>query len=58
MFPKIDKPREKTMENIDAKVEIYINHLKTKYSKDLQEYWFLNNSWSLLRILRARDFDI
>jgi hypothetical protein len=58
MLPKIANPREKTLDNLTEDVMAYVDYIKDKYQQDIKNYWFLNNTWSLLRILRARDFDI
>lgn len=58
MLPKINNPWEKTIDNLDQDVLLYIDYVKDKFNKELKNVWFLNNSWSILRVLWARDFDI
>lgn len=58
MLPKINNPWEKTMDNLNQDVSLYVDFLKDRYQKELKNFWFLNNTWSLLRILKARDFDL
>ncbi len=53
MLPKIANPREKTLDNLTEDVMAYVDYIKDKYQSDIKSYWFLNNTWSLLRILRA-----
>ncbi len=31
MLPKIDKPREQTLDNLNENVQIYIDYLKTRF---------------------------
>lgn len=46
------------LETVTPDAMEYVNLIKQKYGKRLEKYIYLNNTWSILRYLRARDFDI
>lgn len=54
----INNPRDMFLETVTPEAMEYVNYLKKEYKERLEKYMYLNNTWSMLRYLRARDFDI
>lgn len=55
---KIKNPREITLETLTPESKEYIDFLKKEYKSWLEKFPKLNTTWTLLRFLRARDFNI
>lgn len=54
----IKTPRSMTLDNLTPEAKEYVDYLKSKFKVRLEKWPYLNNTWSLLRFLRARDFNI
>lgn len=53
---EIKNPKQITLENMNQDAEEYIVKLQSEFQEQLKAYKFMNNYWTMLWFLRARNF--
>lgn len=54
---EIKNPKQITLENMTADAEEYMLKLQSEFQVQLDKYPFMNNQWTMLWFLRARNFN-